>query len=175
MFQSRQLSSLALWVQLLFLNVNTSFSLSSLAKTKTISIRVCEGSSCQSKCRGGFDPQKSFHKLIEEQDEEKEKQQGSNIIMESKSTFCMNQCKRGPNMRVLQSNDDTDQVVLTFPEAMNDTELKRKSFQSVGNNDRVTYIWGLIQGINGDSDGEVTSSVVNESGSASTLSDIVQE
>mmetsp|Transcript_5430 Transcript_5430/g.6941 ORF Transcript_5430/g.6941 Transcript_5430/m.6941 type:complete len:157 (-) Transcript_5430:166-636(-) len=126
----------------------------SLSSTK---IRICQGSSCIGKCRGAFNPFDSFQEL-------------QNIAEETgkprvkiKETFCMNQCKRGPNARIINDGN-----VLTFENGeMNDTEINRKAFQGILTKERVLQLWGYANGIN---NGNL---VGIESGSADKLSDIM--
>ena len=65
--------------------------------------------------------------------------------------------------------------VLTFPNdgIMNDTEMKRKTFQSVSSEERVGMIWGIVeqhQDQNGD-DNNVAFGL--ESGSVDKLTDLM--
>jgi len=92
----------------------------------TTKVRICSGSSCLGKCRGAFNPLDSLRTL----------QKGCENV-EIEESFCLNQCKRGPNARIIK--DDT---VLTFEE-MNETEIKRKSFQNICNDDRIEFVWKL--------------------------------
>lgn len=89
----------------------------------------------------------------------------------------MNQCKRGPNLRILLHHDEQEQeqeheIVMTFDEGLgvtNEVERKRKSFQEVRNEERVGMVWGLAKGL-------VDGSVVGvESGSAEKLGDILPQ
>lgn len=67
----------------------------------------------------------------------------------------MNQCKRGPNARIMK-----DAQVLTFKGEMNETELNRKSFQGVTSDKRVEYLWGLAKGLeDGTVDGIASGSI----------------
>lgn len=117
-------------------------------------IRVCTGSSCLSQCRGAFNPLKSLQSL--------QKEDSENSLVEVEETFCMNQCKRGPNARII-----TDEQVITIEEEMNETELKRKSFQGIRSDERVGKLWGLVKGLE---DGTV---VGVESGDAAKLTDMM--
>jgi hypothetical protein len=107
-----------------------------------------------SKCRGSFNPKKILERLVEESEND----------FEIEETFCMNQCKRGPNIRMFR-----DGQVLTFEDEgiMNDMEKKRKTFQTVANEERLEKIWGLGEGL---VDGTVEAT---ESGSIEKLSDIM--
>jgi len=132
--------------------------LSSVTITDAISstkIRVCQGSSCLGKCRGSFNPLTAFNNL--------QKDESAETSIEIEETWCMNQCKRGPNARITKDGN-----VLTFEEGkMNDTEMKRKSFQGIGSEERVGHVWGLARGIE---DGTVLGIL---SGSVDKLTDIM--
>ena len=127
---------------------------STLALSSSTKIRVCQGSSCLSKCRGAFDPLKSFQSLQKGNIEES--------FVEVEETFCMNQCKRGPNARIIR-----DEQVITFEGEMNETEMNRKSFQGVRSDERVGNLWGLAKGLE---DGTVDGV---DSGDAAKLTDIM--
>jgi hypothetical protein len=133
-----------------------------------VTIRVCDGSSCLSKCRGGFNPKKAFMERISSiEPESVESLPKVNI----EDAYCMNQCKRGPNMRIIK-----DEQVMTFDNGiMTDVEMKRKSFQSVNNEDRVERIWGLVQGMINDEnvEGEKSDVVAIESGHVKKLTDMM--
>lgn len=101
--------------------------LHSLPLTK---IRVCTGSSCISKCQGVFNPFDSFNMF------QADAPVGQTKI-EIEEVFCMNQCKKGPNARIIK-----DGFVLTFNE-MNDLELARKSFHSLRSENRTKHIYHL--------------------------------
>ena len=118
-------------------------------------IRICTGSNCVSKCRAGFNPIKSFENL---------KNENEDVNVQIEETFCMNQCKRGPNLRLLQNDQ-----VLTFDGEgiMNDVEMKRKSFQSIGSDEKIGMLWNLIKDIQ---DGNVDA---KESGAVEKLTDIM--
>merc|ERR1712125_270207 len=121
-------------------------------------LRVCQGSSCASKCRGMFDPKKTLERLLEGE---------SKINVEFEESFCMNQCKRGPNVRMIRNGQaivfDGDDGI------MNDMEKNRKTFQNVASEERIEKIWGLTKGL---IDGSVQGI---ECGSVDTLSDIMPE
>ena len=53
----------------------------------------------------------------------------------------MNQCKRGPVVRLVAEGE-----LQTVPERMNAVEQKRKTFQNVGGA-RVEVIWGIASAI----------------------------
>merc|ERR1719253_700953 len=131
-----------------------------------ITIRVCEGSSCLSKCRGVFSPKSSFGKRISSLSPSSS---SASVVLEE--AYCMNQCKRGPNVRVIR-----DDQVITFNDGgiMSDTEINRKTFQSVGNEGRVDMIWGLTQGMVSDgADNDNDSNLGTESGSVDKLTDMM--
>ena len=121
-------------------------------------LRICQGSSCASKCRGAFDPKKSLERLMEGE---------SRFNVEFEESFCMNQCKRGPNIRMIRNG----QVVVFDGDdgIMNDTEKNRKTFQNVATEERIEKIWGLTKGL---VDGSVHGT---ECGSVEKLSDIMPE
>jgi NADH:ubiquinone oxidoreductase subunit E len=148
------------------------------AGTATTTIRVCQGSGCLGKCRGGFNPLDSFQALSLLADAvTAEENTNTNVAIEE--AYCMNQCKRGPNARIISPNR---QVLVFVGEnenssqtIMNDTEQRRKAFQGLGSQARVEMVWGLAQGVatndgNGQSGG-VTS--VIESGSVDKLTDMM--
>lgn len=127
-------------------------------------IRVCTGSSCLSKCKAGFDPLSSFQSLYQE--ERKNYSNEDDVIINIEETFCMNQCKRGPNARIIRHGK-----VITFEQGtgiMNDVELKRKSFQGVGSENRVHFIWNLVKDLH---TGNVNGII--ESGDAEKLTDLM--
>ena len=118
----------------------------------TTKIRVCQGSSCLSKCRGAFNPLNSLEKKSENND----------LSIELEETYCMNQCKRGPNARIIHDGN-----ALTFDDLMNETEAKRKAFQGISNEKRVEFLWGIAEGVeNGKVEGK-------NHGSVDALSDIM--
>ena len=90
--------------------------------------------------------------------------ENEDVNVQIEETFCMNQCKRGPNLRLLQNDQ-----VLTFDGEgiMNDVEMKRKSFQSIGSDEKVGMLWNLIKDIQ---DGNVDA---KESGAVEKLTDIM--
>mmetsp|Transcript_47634 Transcript_47634/g.55685 ORF Transcript_47634/g.55685 Transcript_47634/m.55685 type:complete len:157 (+) Transcript_47634:194-664(+) len=121
-----------------------------------VTFRVCQGSGCTSKCRGSFDPKKSLERLAED----------SEIVVDIEESFCMNQCKRGPNARMIRNG----QVVIFDEEnVMNETEKRRKTFQSVRNDGCVERIWGLGMDL---AKGNIMGI---DSGSVETLSDIMPQ
>ncbi len=77
----------------------------------------------------------------------------------------MNQCKRGPNARIIRHGK-----VITFEQGtgiMNDVEVKRKSFQGVGTENRVNFVWNLVKDLH---TGNVNGI---ESGDAEKLTDLM--
>ena len=78
----------------------------------------------------------------------------------------MNQCKRGPNVRIIK---DDEVVVFDEEGIMNDTEMKRKTFQNVASDERIKTIWGLVEGV---VDGSVQG---NKCGSIENLTDIMPQ
>lgn len=132
------------------------------ALSTDVTIRVCTGSSCLGKCRGAFNPKTALEDHIKTKGEDDE----PNVAVKIEEVFCMNQCKRGPNMRIIRDGN-----VITFDDntIMNDVELKRKSFQGVRSNERVAMVWGLTEGL-------VNGSVVGtEAGPSTKLTDILPQ
>jgi len=129
--------------------------------SSSTTIRVCTGSSCLSKCRGAFNPKSSLEHLQKTLIDD-----NLDTDVKIEEVFCMNQCKRGPNMRIIQNGN-----VITFKDKsiMNDTELKRKSFQSITNDDRVSRVWELTKGL---VDGSV---VGTDDGPSTKLTDILPQ
>jgi len=117
-------------------------------------IRVCQGSSCLGKCRGSFNPLDSFKKIKNDE----------NIPIELEETYCMNQCKRGPCVRII-----SDEKVLIFDDKMNETEMKRKAFQGVSTEEKVENLFGVAKGVLDRSKPGV------ESGSVHKLNDIMPQ
>lgn len=101
--------------------------LSSAASTK---VRVCAGSSCFGRCVGAFEPVRAFEALA--------KAPGSEADVEIETVFCMNMCKRGPNVRLIHEGE-----VATVPGEMGPTELSRKAFQGVRSDENAMRIWSL--------------------------------
>jgi hypothetical protein len=134
-----------------------------------ITIRLCEGSSCQSKCRGGFSPKKYFEAQIQSTSLPNSSSiKSASDIIRIEEVFCMNQCKRGPNCRIIQNDQ-----VMTYPNdgIMNEMELKRKSFQMVSNDGRAHMIWDVVQRMIVDSEEEEDGWIV-KSGDVMKLSDL---
>eukprot|EP00466_Bigelowiella_natans_P001573 jgi/Bigna1/139988/aug1.53_g14696 len=93
---------------------------------------VCGGSSCLGRCRGSFNPVKSFKGL--------EKTQGGSV--EVHEVECLNMCKRGPNVRMMYGKDS-----VTVDGVMNDVERRRKAFQGVASNERVASLWDIAKAV----------------------------
>jgi len=113
------------------------------------------------KCRGAFNPMTSLEDQLKTNSEHE-----PNVTVKIEEVFCMNQCKRGPNMRIIRDGN-----VVTFDDKliMNDTELKRKSFQTVNCHERVAKVWGLTKGL-------VNGSVVGtDDGLSTKLTDILPQ
>ena len=161
---------MSFWMNLVVVLVSELVVVSAMAPP-SLKLRVCQGSGCLGKCRGAFNPLASFEMLVAEGS-------GSNgdaaaatsetataTRIEVEETFCMNQCKRGPNVRMI---DNDNGKVLTFDETiMNETELGRKAFQRVVNEDKVKALWGLAKDV---TEGTV---VATESGFVDKLHDIM--
>lgn len=114
-------------------------------------IRVCQGSSCLGKCLGAFDPKGSLEALVEATVDDEEP-----AGLEIEEAFCLNQCKKGPNARILYQSSvvlgeeqvdasDEEWSVVVLPNIMTETEESRKTFQRITNPDRVNdlYRWAL--------------------------------
>jgi len=95
-----------------------------------VTIRVCQGSGCLGKCRGSFNPKETIERETRGQDA---------VVQEA---FCLNQCKRGPNLRILTENEDKQKAVVF--ERMTETEQSRKTFQSVSSDERVLSILDTV-------------------------------
>ena len=89
---------------------------------------MCTGGSCEQRCAPGFDTKRAFESLAAE----------SGVDVDVVEVNCMNQCKRGPVVRLVA--EDELQVV---PERMNAVEQQRKAFQNAGAAPRVESIWGI--------------------------------
>ncbi|CAK0819278.1 unnamed protein product [Prorocentrum cordatum] len=94
---------------------------------------VCSGSSCEGRCRGAFDALRSFKALASEA--------GPSGI-EVEEVFCMNMCKKGPNVRLLLGGQ-----MVTIDDVMNEREQKRGAFQGVLGDPKVAAIWGLARDV----------------------------
>eukprot|EP00747_Dinoflagellata_sp_TGD_P222612 gnl/TRDRNA2_/TRDRNA2_94316_c0_seq1.p1 gnl/TRDRNA2_/TRDRNA2_94316_c0~~gnl/TRDRNA2_/TRDRNA2_94316_c0_seq1.p1 ORF type:complete len:199 (+),score=25.40 gnl/TRDRNA2_/TRDRNA2_94316_c0_seq1:28-624(+) len=99
------------------------------AEDDDMKLIVCSGSSCTGRCRAGFDALKSFKALTSEND-------SADIKVEE--VFCMNMCKRGPNVRFVRGGQ-----MVTVDDAMNDVEQRRGAFQGVSSDTKVAAIWDL--------------------------------
>lgn len=89
------------------------------------------------RCRGAFDPVKSFESLAREQE---------GINVEVVEVACLNMCKRGPNVRMMYGQDS---VTAEGEGMMGDVEKRRKAFQGVGSDERVTRVWEIANGVHG--------------------------
>ncbi|KAJ1618706.1 hypothetical protein T492DRAFT_1090737 [Pavlovales sp. CCMP2436] len=94
-------------------------------------LRVCSGSSCAGRCVGSFEPVRAFEAQADMFD----------LDIEVETVFCMNMCKRGPNVRLIQ-----DGQVATVAAEMGETEQSRRAFQGVRDDARVWKIWMLAAG-----------------------------
>jgi (2Fe-2S) ferredoxin len=170
-------NALRLLLQLLFVMLLSGSLLSSnkilVAKAMTMTtssslkIRVCTGSGCLGKCRGGFNPLASLEKLIISNDNDTDSinDNAKDATIEIEETFCMNQCKRGPNVRIINADNNN---VITFDESiMNEVESTRKNFQRIVNEDRVIGLWEIVNCVR---DGTV---VGVEKGQVDILNDIM--
>ncbi|VEU39982.1 unnamed protein product [Pseudo-nitzschia multistriata] len=135
---------------------------SALSSPSSLKIRVCQGSGCLGKCRGAFDPLESFEKLAAGT--------GDSDGIRLEETFCMNQCKRGPNVRMINADNGN---VLVFDDAMNETEAGRKAFQGVSNDGRVEHLWGIANQLLAKGASGSPMEGVAEKGSADKLNDIM--
>ena len=99
-----------------------------------VSIAVCTGGSCTMRCAPAFDPKKSFEALAATG--------AANSTICVVDVNCMNQCKRGPVVRLTKEDE-----LQTVPERMNSVEQQRKAFQNVGGAARVEAIWGVASAI----------------------------
>ena len=174
---SSALSISVMWLllQLLFVVMLSGSSLKNILVAKamtmttpsSLKIRVCTGSGCLGKCRGGFNPLTSLEKLLISDDTNNDMiiDNAKDTTIEFEETFCMNQCKRGPNVRIINADNGN---VITFDESiMNEVESTRKNFQRIINEDRVTGLSGIVNGIR---DGTV---VGVEKGQVDILNDIM--
>mmetsp|Transcript_41497 Transcript_41497/g.47897 ORF Transcript_41497/g.47897 Transcript_41497/m.47897 type:complete len:193 (-) Transcript_41497:358-936(-) len=140
----------------------------------SLKIRVCQGSGCLGKCRGVFNPFTLFEELKQitdgkdndndntnnNRDTEESRDGGMTITMpdaytptsttctniEIEKSFCMNQCKRGPTIRIINA-DNGNVLIFNEDTIMNETEIYRKSFQGVNNEKRVNYLWKIVNGV----------------------------
>jgi (2Fe-2S) ferredoxin len=142
-----------------------------MTTSSSLKIRVCTGSGCLGKCRGGFNPLTSLEKLLISDDNDNDYDNDSindnakDTAIEIEETFCMNQCKRGPNVRIINADNGN---VITFDESiMNEVESTRKNFQRIIDENRVIGLWVIVNGIR---DGTV---VGVEKGQVDILNDIM--
>jgi len=77
----------------------------------------------------------------------------------------MNQCKRGPNVRIIDA--DTGNVLTVDGGVMNQVESNRGAFQGVSSEERVNHLWGIAKKV---ADGTM---IATEKGSADKLNDIL--
>mmetsp|Transcript_18958 Transcript_18958/g.27912 ORF Transcript_18958/g.27912 Transcript_18958/m.27912 type:complete len:191 (+) Transcript_18958:56-628(+) len=173
---------LLVWTAMLALLLSQSYLTNALSSPtpSSIRIRICNGSSCESKCRGAFSPLKTLEQLRREHGDGDSNGDGDDHAIsdiEFEETYCMNQCKRGPNARIIDTSDDDCDSLLIFedPLHMNDTEQKRKSFQGLTNENRVKFVWGLARGVLDAKDEDILSSFKDTGASASKLSDIMPQ
>lgn len=80
----------------------------------------------------------------------------------------MNQCKRGPNTRIIQNGN-----VLIYPQHMNDIEQKRKSFQGITSDDKVRMVWGMAKSTQLNDDEDVNVNAIDTGTSVDKLTDIM--
>lgn len=102
--------------------------LSSVHCSAAVSIAVCTGSSCESRC--SFNSVRVFEDLAGEG------------CLEVTEIQCMNMCKRGPAVRLV-----ADEAVTTVSERMSEVEVKRTAFQNVASMARVEAIYGVAEAI----------------------------
>jgi len=145
------------------------------ASSSSLKIRVCQGSTCLGKCRGAFNPLTSFEQLSIADNVNEGSKDDTTAMMSTTTTkrieleesFCMNQCKRGPIVRIIRTENEK---VLVFDDTiMNETESNRKAFQGVANGDRVKRLWGIANAV---VEGEL---IATEKGSVDKLRDIMPE
>jgi (2Fe-2S) ferredoxin len=118
-----------------------------------------------SKCRGAFDPKWSLKKLQRDSTDAAAGNEDGLHLIDIEESYCMAQCKRGPNMRVIHNGQ-----VQIFQEGniMTEVEMKRKTFQSVTSEERVARIWGLAESlVKGEAVGAV------DGGSVESLTDVM--
>ena len=92
-----------------------------------ITVGVCQGSTCMGKCKGDFNPLTIFKNLAT----------GSFSDIEINEIFCLDACKRGPNVRLYQDGH------ITSIEAMTDLEKTRKMFTAVSREADVHRVWAF--------------------------------
>uniref|UniRef100_A0A7S0JLN6 Uncharacterized protein n=1 Tax=Calcidiscus leptoporus TaxID=127549 RepID=A0A7S0JLN6_9EUKA len=96
----------------------------------TVSIAVCTGSSCESRCN--FNSVVAFEALAA----------GESTAVSVSEINCMNMCKRGPAVRIV-----ADDLVATVDERMSELEHKRTAFQNVATMARVEAVYGVARSI----------------------------
>lgn len=110
--------------------------LAAAASARQCTVRVCAGSSCSGRCVGAFEPSSAFASQVAARAADGYTDVGIEEV------FCMNMCKRGPNVRLL-----VDGEVATVAGAMGETELKRRAFQGVRDDDALQRVWALAEAV----------------------------
>jgi len=162
-------------MHLMMLLVPQTVLVSAMASESSLSLklRVCQGSGCLGKCRGAFNPLTSFEQLSIAYNVDEGSKDCTTATMETTTTnmieieesFCLNQCKKGPNVRIIGTKNGK---VLVFDDTiMDETEISRKAFQRVVNEERVKRVWGIAKAV---VDGEL---VATEKGYVDKLHDIM--
>lgn len=82
------------------------------------------------KCKGDFNPLKTFHQISTT---------SSDSELEIEEVFCLDACKRGPNVRVYVDGH------IASLDAMNELEKSRKMFTSVVRESDVDRVWSLTK------------------------------
>lgn len=98
-----------------------------------VTVAVCTGSACEQRCTGTFDTHATFAACAADDDD-----------ISLVTVNCMNQCKRGPVVRIVAGPDELVQKVNG---RMNSVEMKRGAFQNVGSVGRAEAIFGVAKGI----------------------------
>ena len=125
----------------------------------SLTLRVCSG--CLGRCRGSFNPLTTFEHLVAANEEKK----GAHKRIDVEESFCMNQCKKGPIVRLINAENTN---VLTLDDTlMTATESSRKAFQRVLSEERVQYLWKMAHGV---LDGDI---VAMEQGPVDKLHDLM--
>ena len=104
----------------------------------SLTLRVCSG--CLGRCRGSFNPLATFEDLVAANEEK-----GTNKRIGLEESFCMNQCKKGPIVRLI--NAENTHVLTLDDTRMTATESSRKAFQRVLTEDRVHLLWKMAHGV----------------------------
>ena len=81
------------------------------------------------KCKGDFDPLESL----------RIRQLETGMPIELEEAFCLDMCKKGPNVRLLVNNK------IAQVEGMTEIEISRKAFNGVSNEVAVSRVWDLAQ------------------------------